>query len=111
MADEVPTADWATLFKEIPVAVEQLRSHEAHCAPEAAALIECAMDVLHAFDPVRAYDRIAHTMCELAHLSLHHRHLPADTTRFMSILSDDYIEVFSPRGEQDVIERLSAPRS
>lgn len=106
MADEVPTADWTTLFKEIPVAIEQLRSHDAYCAHEAAELLECAFDVLRAFDPVRAYDHITETLGELCRLAKRYE-LASDTARFFDVMEDDLAEGFAPRGEEEVIEALT----
>lgn len=106
MTTEVPTADWATLFRELPVAIEQLRSHDAYCAYEAAELMECALDVLRAFDPVRAYDHITQTLGGLCRLAKRYE-LASDTACFFDVMGDDLAEGFAPRGEQEVIKALS----
>jgi len=107
MAHEVPVAKWELLFEHIPVAIDQLRKHDAHCSFEAAELLECALDVLRAVDVVRAYDSITQTIGELVQLGLRRETLPKDTTHFLEVLSDDLTEAFAARGEREVIAQLS----
>lgn len=111
MTPEVPTADWEALFREMPVAIRQLRSHDAHCSFEAAELLETAFDVLRARDQTRAYDRIVAGMGELVTLSDRLVNLPPDTTDFLNVLADDLAEAFIARGEHEVIEELSRTAS
>lgn len=85
MADEVPTADWATLFKEIPVALEQLRSYDAHCSKEAALLLDGAQFALKNHDPARVWEELVPIIGMLAiEANDHRRHqLPQHTLDFL----------------------------
>jgi len=90
MADEIPTADWPTLFLQLPVAVQQLERHDAHCSYEVAALLRASLGLLNApTPPERAYDIIIDTIGRLASLSDRHRdRLSAPALGFLDRVDD-----------------------
>lgn len=109
MKEEVPLGD--LLFTHLPTAIDRLRSHDAHCSFEVAALLECALDVLRAPNAIRAYDSITATIAELA-ITLPQRHgdtLPEDTRYFLGVVGDDYCAAFDRRGQQEILAALDGP--
>jgi len=97
MTDEIHMADWATLFREIPAAIQQLESDEAHCAHEVARLLDCALYALKAVNPVRAWDQIVPMIGYLVigYLAVHanDKHgesLPQDTRNFLDRVEDAF---------------------
>ena len=98
MADEVPTADWATLFKEIPVAIEQLRAHDAHCASEAALLLDAGQFALRHHDPARVWEEIVPVIGMLAIEANDYRRqeLPQNTLDFLDRIEDAFSSWHTP---------------
>lgn len=92
MTDQIHMADWAALFREIPAAIQQLESDDAHCAPEAANLLDCALYTLKAVNPVRAWDQIVPMIGYLAvHANdKHGQSLPQDTRDFLDRIEDAF---------------------
>jgi len=73
MTDETLTADWPTLFLQLPVAVQQLERHDANCSYEVALLLRAALGLLNPpMPPERAYDILIDTIGRIASLSDRH---------------------------------------
>ncbi len=109
MTDEIHMADWATLFREIPAAIRQLESDEAHCAPEAARLLDCALFALKVVNPVRAWDQFVPMIGYLAvHANdTHGDGLPQDTRDFLDRIEDAFSDWnCTVRETEDVVREL-----
>lgn len=114
MTTEVPTPDWRALFRELPIAVDQLMSHDAHCSREVAHMFECALFSLQAVNPVRAWDEIVPMIGRLAIYArdAHGERLPQDTRDFLDQVENAFAEWNHSTDEpEDVIRALSTPRS
>ena len=114
--------NWPDLFDEIPPAIEQLESHDAHCSLEAATLLQGALDTLRAPNGVRAWDEIVNAIGRLAELGFRHvdklpregelvrNNLPPDTITFICTVAGAYQEWGAPRETDDVVTELCAER-
>lgn len=96
MTDETPTADWPTLFLQLPMAVQQLEMHDAHCSYEVAVLLRAALGLLNPpMPPERAYDILIDTIGRIASLSDRHcEQLPERMLQFLNRVDDanaDYL--------------------
>ena len=94
MTTEVPTANWDALFAEIPVAIEQLLAHDAHCSREAAYLLEGTLHALKAVNSARAWDEIVPMIGRLAIYASDARRggLPQATVDFLDRVENAFSE-------------------
>jgi hypothetical protein len=85
MTTEVPTADWTTLFRELPVAIEQLRFHDAHCSREAALLLDGGLIALKKHRAAEVWAELVPVIGMLAIEANDHRRevLPEKTRTFL----------------------------
>jgi len=101
MTTTAPTADWPILFKELPVAIEQLRFHDAHCSREAALLLDGGLFALKTHDPARVWAEIVPIIGMLAIEANDHRtqELPQPTLAFLDKIEgafSEWLETQSP---------------
>ena len=85
MTTEVPAADWPSLFRELPVAIEQLRFHDAHCSREAALMLDGGLIALKSHDAPKVWAELVPVIGMLAIEANDHRHavLPEKTRTFL----------------------------
>jgi hypothetical protein len=108
MTSEVPIAKWDLLFQHIPVAIRQLRSHDANCALEAAELFEAAYELLHCWSPNRGNDILVHHIGSLAGLMDRPGNvLEPETSDFVQAVFNGYVQWEQPRETETVVRELS----
>lgn len=85
MTNEVPTANWAALFKEIPLVLEHLRAHDAHCSKGAAFLLDGGLFALKTHDAAKEWAELVPVIGMLAIEANDHRRdeLPQKTLDFI----------------------------
>ncbi|MFN4134966.1 MAG: hypothetical protein ACK4G2_04885 [Novosphingobium sp.] len=96
MTEETITADWPTLLLQLPIAVQQLERHDAHCSYELALLLRAALGLMNPpMPPERAYDILIDTIGRIASLSDRHCEvLPNRMIEFLDRVDDasaDYL--------------------
>ncbi|MCW1984378.1 UNVERIFIED_ORG: hypothetical protein M2348_000089 [Sphingomonas sp. R1F5B] len=101
MTTDVPTADWPSLFRELPIAIEQLRFHDAHCSREAALLLDGGLFALKHLDPARVWAELVPVIGMLAIEANDHRTqaLPKQTLAFLDKIEgafSEWLETQSP---------------
>lgn len=105
MTDETVTADWPTLILQLPIAVQQLERHDAHCSYELALLLRAALGLMNPpMPPERAYDILIDTIGRIASLSDRHCEvLPNRMIEFLDRVDDasaDYLFGDDEGGEE-----------
>ncbi|MCT8988869.1 hypothetical protein NYR54_00970 [Chelativorans sp. SCAU2101] len=107
MPGEVETANWRVLFEELPKAINQLESHDAHHSLEAALCLRMALDVLRCGGSLEVYDQLIFGMSKIAETGTSRRSLPRDTCWLLECFADDFAEWQCQDRDAELVARLS----
>ncbi len=110
MTDETITADWPTLILQLPIAVQQLERHDAHCSFELALLLRAALGLMDPpMPPEQAYDILIDTIGRIVSLSDRYREvLPNKMIEFLDRVEDAFADYLVDDDEDG--EDVVAPR-